>query len=276
MEVLIAHQRDILWAIILMYLAAWLPIMLGVIFVRERWLLYGVRLGALAVAIHSAWIAIRWMEVGHGPYLNLYEVASSDSIIAVVIYLVAQWKYPRVRILGIFVLPAVFLLTGFGALSTKEPVALSPILLDSTWLVVHVITAKLAFGAYLVSFALAAAYILKDRGRGGKLLGFFPANPVNEELNRKFVTLGFLNHTVMLVSGSIWANVAFGSYWSWDPIETWSLISWMIYGIFYHLITIHGWKGRRMAWISIAALLSMLFALFGVPYVFEGSHNLFL
>ncbi len=178
--------------------------------------------------------------------------------------------------MGIFVLPAVFLLTGFGALSAPEPVALMPILMDSTWLVVHVLTAKLAFGAYLVSFVLAVSYLLKDKGRGGRLLNFFPSNPVNMELNRKFVTLGFLNHTVMLVSGSIWANVAFGSYWSWDPIETWSLISWIIYGIFYHLITVHGWKGARMAWLSILALMSILFAFFGVPYIFEGSHNLFL
>ncbi len=275
MEALIGYQREILWAIILMYVAAWIPVMLGVIFDRDRWLPQGLRLAVLAMAVHVAWIALRWIEVGHGPYLNLYEVASSDSIIAVFMYLLAQWKYPKVRVLGIFVFPVVFLLMGFGALSAREPVALSPIL-DSSWLLVHVLTAKLAFGAYLISCVLAVAYLLKDKGRGGRLVEKFPPNPVNEELNRKFVTLGFLNHTVMLVSGSIWANVAFGAYWSWDPIETWSLISWLVYGIFYHLITVHGWKGRRMAWLSIVALMSILFAFFGVPYVFEGSHNLFL
>ena len=275
MEVLIEYQRAILWGIILVYLAAWLPIMLGVIFNRESWVPLGIRLCIAGVAVHALWIVVRWMEVGHGPYLNLYEVASSDSIMAVAIYLLAQWKYPKIRILGIFILPLVFLLMGFGVLSTKEPVGLSPIL-DSTWLVVHVLTAKLAFGAYLISCVLAIAYLMKDKRKGVRVLGWFPTNPVNEELNRKFVTLGFLNHTVMLVSGSIWANVAFGAYWSWDPIETWSLISWLVYGIFYHLITIHGWKGRRMAWISIAALISILFAFFGVPYIFTGSHNIFL
>lgn len=275
MATLIAYQRAILFAIILIYLASWLPIMLGVIFNKERWLPLGIRLSMAGVAIHSIWIVARWVEVGHGPYLNLYEVASSDSIIAMITFLLAQWKYPKIRIMGIFVLPVVFLLMGFGALSAREPVALSPIL-DSTWLVVHVLTAKLAFGSYLVSCVLAIAYIMKERGHSGRLLDRFPANPVNEELNRKFVTLGFLNHTVMLVSGSIWANVAFGSYWSWDPIETWALISWLIYGIFYHLITIHGWKGIRMAWLAIIALASILFAFFGVPYLFTGSHNIFL
>ena len=275
MEVLIEYQRAILWGIILVYLAAWLPIMLGVVFNRESWVPLGIRLCIAGVAVHALWIVVRWMEVGHGPYLNLYEVASSDSIMAVAIYLLAQWKYPKIRILGIFILPLVFLLKGFGVLSTKEPVGLSPIL-DSTWLVVHVLTAKLAFGAYLISCVLAIAYLMKDKRKGVRVLGWFPTNPVNEELNRKFVTLGFLNHTVMLVSGSIWANVAFGAYWSWDPIETWSLISWLVYGVFYHLITIHGWKGRRMAWISIAALISILFAFFGVPYIFTGSHNIFL
>ncbi len=272
---LILYQRIIMWGIILLYLLAWLPIMLGVIFDKKNWLLPGIKLSIAGIVVHSVWIVVRWIEVGHGPYLNLYEVASSDSIIAVITYLLAQWKYPKIRVIGIFVFPLVFLLMGFGVLSTKEPVGLSPIL-DSTWLVVHVITAKLAFGSYLISCVLAISYLMKDRGSGGRLLNWFPSNPVNEELNRKFVTLGFLNHTVMLVSGSIWANVAFGSYWSWDPIETWSLISWLVYGIFYHLITIHGWKGVRMAWLSIVALMSILFAFFGVPYLFVGSHNIFL
>lgn len=275
MNFLIHYQRLILWLVILAYFFGWLPVVLGVVFNRERWISRGVRLVFGGLLLHIVWIVIRWVEVGHGPYLNLYEVASSDSIVAVVIYLLAQWRYPKVRVLGTFIMPVVFLLMGLGALSTKEPVELSPIL-DSSWLVVHVITAKIAFGSYLISAVLAIAFLMRDRGMKGRLLRWFPENPVNEELNRKFVTLGFLNHTVMLVSGSIWANVAFGSYWSWDPIETWSLISWIIYGIFYHLITIHGWKGKRMAWLTLVALGSIVFALFGVPFVFKGSHNLFL
>lgn len=275
METLIAYQRSILWLIIGLYFMAWLLFLVGIIFEKATWTPRALRATIIALMTHCLWIGLRWLEVGHGPYLNLYEVASSDSIIAVAIFLLCQWRYPGTRMLGIFILPVVFLLMGFGALSAGEPVGLSPIM-DSAWLVVHVITAKLAFGSYLISAVLAIAYLVKDSGYTGKVLDRFPNNPVNEELNRKFVTLGFLNHTVMLVSGSIWANVAFGSYWSWDPIETWSLISWLMYGIFYHLITIHGWKGKKMAWMSIVAMLSMVFALFGVPYLFTGSHNLFL
>ncbi len=275
MEFLIKYQRAILWLIILVYFCGWLPLMLGVIFDRHKWIPFALKIIFGGLLLHLFWIVIRWIEVGHGPYLNLYEVASSDSIIAIGLYLIAQWRYPKIRVMGIFILPAVFLLMGFGALSTNEPVELSPIL-DSSWLVVHVITAKVAFGSYLLSGVLAVAYLMRESGSNMRVLKWFPDNPVNEELNRKFVTLGFLNHTVMLVSGSIWANVAFGSYWSWDPIETWSLISWVVYGIFYHLITIHGWRGKRMAWLTLVALGSIVFALFGVPYLFEGSHNLFL
>ena len=275
MNFLIMHQREILWGIIGIYFFGWLPLMLGVIFKKDRWIPWGVRLAFPGMVAHFIWILIRWRETGHGPYLNMYEVASSDSIMAMGIYLIAQWKYSKVRVLGIFIIPLCFLLMGFGALASRAPVPLTPIL-DSAWLLVHVLTAKLAFGSYLITFVLAIAFLLKERGASGRLLDRFPPNPVNEELIRKFVTLGFLNHSVMLVSGSIWANVAFGSYWSWDPIETWSLISWLTYGIFYHLITIHGWKGRRMALMSIAALGTILFALFVVPFIFKGSHNLFL
>ncbi len=275
MEYLIEYQRFVLWLVILVYFAGWISIVFGVVFDKERFVGYSIKIVIFGLLVHTLWIVVRWIDVGHGPYLNLYEVSSSDSIIAILIYLIAQWKYPKIRIIGIYVLPAVFLLMGFGALSTKEPVELSPIL-DSSWLVVHVLTAKLAFGSYLISSVLAVIFLMREKGKKGRILKWFPENPVTEELIRKFITLGFLNHTVMLVSGSIWANVAFGSYWSWDPIETWSLISWIVYGIFYHLITIHGWHGKRMAWFTLIALGSIVFALFGVPFVFEGSHNLFL
>ena len=275
MENLAVLQRIMLWVTIWVYFISWLGFVFGIIFGKERLLPWAIRLSIAGIIIHGIWIIMRWVETGHRPYINLYDVASSNGIIAMIIFLLALWKYPKLKALGLLFLPLVFLLMGFGALSTRKPVGLSPIL-DSSWLVVHVMTAKLAFGSYLVSGVLAVSYLLKYREHEGGILKWFPVNPVNEELNRKFVTLGFLNHTVMLVSGSIWANVAFGSYWSWDPIETWSLISWIIYGIFFHLITIHGWKGRRMAWLSIVALISIAFALFGVPLLFKGSHNLFL
>ncbi len=274
MSILLSYQVHILWAIIGCYLIAWLPIMFGGIFDRPQWLPKGIALTIAGLLFHILWIGLRWKETGHGPYLNLYEVASSDSIIAIIIYLLAQWKYPKLKICGIIVLPIVILLLGFGALSTKDPVTSSPIL-DSYWLVVHVLTAKLAFGSYLISFALAVAFILEERHPHLRILAWFPRQPVTEELIRKFISLGFLNHSVMLVSGSIWANVAFGSYWSWDAIETWALIAWIIYGIFFHLVTIHGWKGEKMAWMSITAMVSMVFALFGVPLVFDSAHNLF-
>lgn len=275
MESLIYWQKLLLWAAIFTYLLGWLPLLLGTIFGKERFLPWGIRISLVGVAVQCVWIALRWIEAGHGPYLNLYEVSNSIGITAMLIYLLAQWKYPGLRVLGIFILPSVFLLIGLGLLSSRAPVALVPIL-DSAWLVIHVSTVKLAFGSYLISFVLAIVFLMREGGRTGKILDRFPSNPVNEEFNRKFVTLGFLNHTITLAAGSIWANVAFGSYWSWDPIETWSLISWLIYGIFYHMITIHGWKGARMAWLSIVAMFSMVFALFGVPYLFTGSHNLFL
>lgn len=275
MASLIIYQRGILWIIIGIYFLSWLIFLLGIIFDKSATLPRAKQACFTAVTLHAAWIILRWIEVGHGPYLNLYEVASSDSITLIIIYLIGQYKYPKLTFLGVFVLPVVFLLMGFGSLSAKEPVALMPIM-DSSWLLVHVATAKLAFGSYLVSAVLASAYLLKDKQKEGKLLNRFPSNPINEEMNRKFVTLGFLNHTVMLVSGSIWANVAFGSYWSWDAIEIWSLISWLIYGIYYHLITLHGWHGSQMAWMSLVAMFSMVFSLFGVPFLFTGSHNLFM
>ena len=263
------------WLVVALYFVAWLLLLLGIVFEKSAFRAFGTRICQINAVIHGCWILVRWIEAGHGPYLNLYEVASSDAIVAILLYLLVRWRYPKLDPIGILLLPVAFLLMGFGAMSARQPVSMLPIL-DSSWLVVHVVTAKLAFGSYLISGILAMVYLRKAKGTTNRIINRFPANPVIEELIRKFVTLGFLNHTVMLVSGSIWANVAFGAYWSWDPIETWSLISWLIYGIFYHMITIHGFKGPMVARVCLLAFASIIFALFGVPFIFVGSHNMFL
>jgi len=97
-----------------------------------------------------------------------------------------------------------------------------------------------------------------------------------DDLMYKFVASGFLFNTIMIASGAIWANQTWGRYWGWDPIETWSLISWLIYGICVHLRINALWSGRRIAWFIIFSIIVLAFALFGVGYVYSGLHTDYL
>ncbi|MDA8186776.1 MAG: c-type cytochrome biogenesis protein CcsB [Dehalococcoidales bacterium] len=233
-------------------------------------------LAAVGLLPHLAGIVVRWIAVGHGPYLNFYEVTISDTLVAVTIFVFLAWRYPRVRPAGIVVLPLSFLLIGAGIFSPHEGREVIPIM-KSFWLGVHVTFAKLAYGSYLFSFALAILRIVKGRQESrqeiyGPMMARLPSPMVMDDLALKAISFGFVMHSIMIFSGSIWANEAWGNYWSWEPIETWAFLSWLVYGIVLHLRLVHGWQGNRAAIAAIASLVVVIFAFFGVPLVFSDSH----
>lgn len=233
-------------------------------------------LASFGLLPHLIGILIRWIAVGHGPYLNFYEVTISDTFIAVAIFCFAAWRYPRIRPAGAVVLPVSFLLIGAGVFSPREGGEVIP-LMKSFWLGVHVTFAKLAYGSYLFSFALAILHIIKTRKKSySAVMERLPSPAVMEDLAFKAIGFGFVMHTVMIFSGSIWANEAWGTYWSWAPIETWTTVSWLVYGIVLHLRTVHAWRGNRAAFATVAGMVVVLFASFGVVLVYNDGHAPFL
>lgn len=221
---------------------------------------WGVRLTLLGLVPHTAALFLRWIESGHGPYMRRFEVYSSDVWVALVIYLFLQWREPRLRISGVLVLPASFLLIGMAVLSSPEIQPL-PASFGTYWLIVHILFAKLAYGCFLIGTAMALLYVLKDKME------------VMHEQSYRFIAFGFLMQGVMIATGAIWANKAWGRYWNWDPVETWSLISWLIYGLYLHLVRTFGWNGRKPAFFALAAVLVLIFALFGIGLVYDSLHS---
>lgn len=266
------------WAAIGAYAAASIAFTIGTVFGRQSAETLALRLAWLGLSMHAIAVILRWIRIGHGPYLGFYEVSSLLAFVAVVGFLVVAHRYPGVRIAGIGVMPVAFLILGASLLVSAEAQAVTGSL-ASFWLVIHVIFANLAFGAYAVSFALAIAFLLKDSGAGHRyqaLLDKFPEQDVLDGLTYKFVGAGFVFQTIMIASGAIWANEAWGRYWGWDPVETWSLIAWAIYAIYLHLTLTMGWRGRRAAWIAVIALPVILFSLLGVPIAYNSIHGAYL
>jgi len=242
---------------------------------------------ALDAAVYAAWLGLgsqvvaigsRWVRVGHGPYLGFYEVASLLGFLSVLGFLLLQHRYAGLRIGGVIALPVAFLILGATLLVNNEARAVTGSL-AGFWLVIHVLFANLAYGFYAAAFVAAAAYLMRDSawaGRYATLLANFPEQAELDGLMFRIVGAGFVFQGIMIASGSIWANEAWGSYWSWDAIETWSLLAWAVYAIYLHLTLTMGWRGRRAAWVLVIALPVILFSLLGVPVFYKSVHGAYL
>ncbi len=262
------------WAAVTLYAVSAVLFAVILFWRREGWLRGATWLVAATLVPHGASILLRWMEVDHGPYINRYEVFSSDVWVGVAVFLAFQWRHPRLRLAGVAIMPLALLLMGVGVLSTADAEPLPPSL-RSYWLVVHVGFAKLALGSMLVAFGVSVVYLLQRRAQragAGGALGSLPGPARLDELGYRFTGLAFVCLTIMVLSGSIWAQDAWGNYWSWDAIETWSLATWLLYGTNLHLRTAFHWNGSRAAWLSVATLAVMLLAFKGLAYVTPGAH----
>lgn len=265
----------LMWAALTFYVAATAMFVFGVTFGKEGLTRNAVLMTAIGVVPQIVALGMRWVRVGHGPYIGYYEVANSLALFVVVFFVLAAWRNSRLSAAGIAIMPVAVLILGGAMLAPKGGLPLSANL-ASYWLFIHVAFANLAFAAFVASFGLAVAYVMRARSAAGKWvkrLERLPAQEVVQDLTTRFVLAGFLFWGIMIVSGAIWANEAWGRYWSWDPIETWSLIVWIIYAIYLHVGFTLGWRGKRLAWFAIAAMPISLFALLGTPIVFNSIHG---
>lgn len=224
--------------------------------------------------LHTLAIAARYSAIGNLPVAGDYENSLAGSWIVVLITLYIILRYKPLRILGVATLPFSLLMLGYGVMRAGE-LAPMTVSLKSFWLYVHVFFAWLAFGAFAIAFGFGIIYILKEKNSANDFYNKFPALSRIDDLMFKYVIFGFITDTVMITSGAIWAKDLWGSYWGCDPVETWSLITWIIYGIVIHLRVTLGWRGRRLAWIVIGALAGMIITYFGINLFVESSLHIF-
>jgi len=264
-----------MWVSLAAYVVATVMFVFGVIFARETWARRAVLVTAAGLVPQTVAIAVRWAAVGHGPYIGYYEVVNALTYFTVVFFVVAALRNRRLGAVGIGVMPVAVLLLGGAMFAPKAGLPMTP-MLSSFWLLIHVAFANVAFASFAASFGFAVIYLLRENSRGGawsKRLQQMPAQRVIENSLGRFALAGFLLWGIMIVSGAIWANESWGRYWSWDPIETWSLVVWLIYAVFLHLRYTMGWRGTRLAWFSIVAMPIALFCLIGIPTVFNTVHG---
>lgn len=266
-----------LWLGVLGYMCAFVASLIGIVFRKEKVAAVGWKVMIGAFASHTAAILSRWGAAGHMPVMGVYENSLLGAWFVTAIYLAAaRWLAPGIKSLGAIVTPVVLIMMGNGIMSGAELEPLAPAF-QSNWLFVHVIFAWLAYGSFFVAACFGIAFLLKRRAEGREeigngVLGKFPEPAVMDDLIFRFLIFGFIADTVMIATGSIWAHGLWGRYWGWDPIETWSLVSWLIYGAALHLRITMGWKDRRMAWLAIGAIITVVITFFGIGFI-SGVHT---
>jgi cytochrome c-type biogenesis protein CcsB len=229
-------------------------------------------------------IILRWKEsytmgVGHAPLSNLYESVVFFSWTIILIYGIIEFKY-KYRVVGAFVVP--FALLGMAWAQLYLDSGIQPLVpaLQSNWLLYHVITCFLGYAAFAVACGISIMYLIKEKQEGptgdsaaGGIIAQFPATKVLDDLNYKAIMIGFPLLTLGIVTGAAWANYAWGTYWSWDPKETWSLIVWFIYAAFLHARITRGWVGKRAAILSVVGFAATIFCYLGVNLFLSGLHS---
>lgn len=221
---------------------------------------------------HLFSIMLRWTETGISPFFTISESLSFGTFTTILIFLLFQFSSRRVPPLGVFVMPIVFVLIGWGGSLIKDAAYQVVPALQSGWIWAHIVGATTGFGAVLAAAGLGLMYLFKEKHSGG-IYDKLPEPQELDNLSYRFVVGGFIMYGLMIVSGAFWANQVKGTYWNWDPVEVWSLISWLIYGIYLHLrITMH-WRGKRLAWYALIALAAMIISYWGIPFTVETFHK---
>jgi ABC-type transport system involved in cytochrome c biogenesis permease subunit len=257
------------WGAVVIYVAATVMFVVGQFFEKPKLVRRGLQLAVPGLLFHGAGIIIWWRMVGHGPYIDRFEVLSSNAWILLAAFLLFTVPYPRLKAAGIVVLPATFILVALGLFFSPEIKTLPPTF-RSVWLVLHIIFYKIAFSAIIIAFAFSLFYLLIRRNRLARLARVLPALPGIDIYAYRFAGFGFTFWAIGMLAGSIWAYQSWGSFWNWDPVQTWSLVTWGVFGIYLHLRRFFAWQGERAAWLFIVCFALTLISLFLTP-LFESS-----
>lgn len=264
-------EQILFWSALVLYGVSTIGYVFGFIAKVEKLLAAGLAAALLGFVPHTVSIAVRWGS-GANPFISIAESLTLGVWVTILIYLIVQATTRSVRLLGVLVLPVGFILMGWAGTLRQAPAAEIVPALQSGWLWVHIVGASFGFSAVLMAAGLGLLFLLKD-GRQGGLLEKLPPPGAIDDLSYRFVVGGFLMYGLMIVSGAFWANQVKGNFWAWDPVEVWSLVSWLVYGIYLHLRITFGWRGRRLAIYALAAMVVMIVSYWGIPFTVETFHS---
>ena len=242
------------------------------------------KLGNLSIArkfliagflLHIFSFFIRWYASGYFPVTTLFESFSFFAMVIAFFQIIIDFKY-KIKGVSLFSTILLVIISIIACMLPNKITQLPPVL-NSFWLPVHVFFAFLGNGIFAISFGVSILYLIQVKKAKSKILteSFFKLPPLEtiDLLNYRCLTIGFPLLTIGIITGSLWAASAWGAYWSWDPKETWSLITWFLYAALLHGRINSGWRGKKGAIFSIIGFCVVLFTFIGVNLLLPGLHS---
>lgn len=252
---------------VILYFAAMVLQFAGSAFKKEQMKSAAWYMLIAGAVIQTAYIAARGVKAGRVPMANQFEFANAFAwgVAAMGIFFKMRAKKSMDWMVTLCA-PCAFLLISYAALQPREITELMPAL-RSAWFTSHIGTAVFSYASFAIAAAIGVRYLALEKKETEKHL---------RELDvfaYKLVCFGFLMLTIVILTGCIWAEQAWGSFWTWDPKEVWALITWIVYAIFLHQRVRMNWRGHRMAWFAIAAFIFVMFTFVGVNTLMSGLHS---
>jgi cytochrome c-type biogenesis protein CcsB len=261
------------WTAVIIYVIATVVNAYGLIFGAEKIEKVAYLSAGFGLLVHGIALLYRWRMAGHGPYLVQYEVLSANAWIMMAFFLLFLKFFPRIRAASFIVFPSTFLLIALSVFSNPE-ISRMPPSVKSVWLILHVAFYKISLATNLIGLALSFFTILKTRNTTA-WLSRVPDAETTDMYAYRFAGFGFVFWTIGMLAGSIWAYQLWARFWAWDPIETWSLITWAAFGLYLHLRRFFAWKGEKAAYFFILCFILSIVALFFIPLIESSVHSVY-
>lgn len=238
-------------------------------------------IGNLALSVFSVntgliliYLLLRAIKGGYFPVTNTHEGLMFFALLSSIVFIFFYLKN-KILIVGVFLSPLIMILILIAGLSDKKSGQILPIL-ESFWFPIHVISAFVGNALFALSFVVSIVYLIENfrlKKKKFDVLGkILPSITMLDTINYLCLIYGFPFLTLGMITGAIWAQFAIGSYWNNDPKEIWSLVTWFLYAALLHTRLVNGWKGKRVALLSIFAFLFLVFSFIGVRFLFKGYH----
>lgn len=264
-------ELTLLWIAIVSYVFSGTTAMFGVILKKkpEKAVL---GLLVLGLVIHAFSIGLRWERLGHGPFLTMFEILSSNVFSLLAAFAIAYWKIKVIRPIAAVVMPIMYIMMGWLMVSSPGEGVFPPTY-HTPLLYIHVGLGKVFMGAVLVAVGLACIVLLRARGIGVNKFANLPSDERLDDLAYRFMALGLIFETLMLIVGALWAQDAWGRYWAWDPLETWAFVTWLTLAFSMHMRFTLKVSAHTGAVMIVAVFVMAFFTFFGVPFVSTSPHK---
>lgn len=258
------------------YLLGTVLFLLYLVSKKERLSKISLGVTGFGFVFHSSAIIVRTLEVGHIPLTNLQESMSFFSWALILAFLLVDFRY-RIHVLGSFVLPLAFVSVTSAAFFPHEARSLDPIF-ESPWFKIHTTLALLGTVSFAIAFLVGIMYLIQEKLLKSKRFNLvyykLPSLDILDDLNQKAIFFGFPLLTLGILSGGLWANFAYGTYWSWDPKQIFALLTWLFYLAVLHGRLTVGWRAKKAAYLAIIGFVGVVFTYFGVNLFLKGFDSL--